>query len=434
MSAKRTCWYMFLLGLFLKTQVRLVGYIGISELIVLCVAPFVFVKNYSAMKRDGMMPILNLAGMAVLGCVCSSIINHSYFEQFARGFAQTYATWSGLVIGYHLLKDNILSYRWFLLGAFLSGLLSIFVFQGSAATIGGVSANTNEAAVEAVTNSVFFLSGRLLPLMNLPIQMFYAQCPYIYSVIAPIVYAVFALYLSEGSGRSLFGIYAMSALLMAVGGKTRHRLTRLRKNILLLLALGILMMTGLKSVYSWAASSGRLGENAEKKYNDQTKRGSDILSILISGRTDFFVGIYACTQKPIVGYGPWPLDTQGFRAYFLTKYGTEDEMINAIELADKFANRTIPAHSHIIGYWLEYGILGLPFWPYVLFLLYRHLRRDVDAVPEMFGWFALGIPGLLWNIFFSPYASRIGTPIIISALILVNKIKKQLSMDVWRDQ
>ena len=63
MIEKRACWHMFFLGLFIRTQVHLVGYIGLSELVVVFAAPFLFAKNLNAMKRDGMMPIMNLAVM-----------------------------------------------------------------------------------------------------------------------------------------------------------------------------------------------------------------------------------------------------------------------------------------------------------------------------------------------------------------------------------
>ena len=431
MNGKRVCWCMFFLGLFVKTQVHLIGYIGLSELVVVFVAPLIFVRNYAAMRRDGMMPILNLALMAIVGCVLSALINGSGFLRFIRGFAQTYTTWAALVVGYHLLKQDLLSYRWLLLGGFLSGILSIYVMQGAAASIGGVD-RTGGEAVEAVTTSVLFVTGRILPAINLPASMFYLQCPYLYSVMAPIACAILSLWLSDGSGRGGFAVSILSALIILIAGRKGQGLRTVRKNFWLLIVIGLVALGGIKSVYSWAASSGRLGENAERKYRDQTQRGTDILSILISGRTDFFVGLYACLQKPLVGHGPWPLDRDGYREYFLMKYGTDDDIKNVREFANRYAAKTIPAHSHLVGYWLEYGILGLPFWLYVLWLMVRYFRQDIDKVPELFGWLALAIPGTAWGILFAPYASRIGIPVIIVALILIHASARQPSRVIWR--
>lgn len=421
---------MFFLGLFIRTQVHLIGYIGLSELVVVFVAPLIFLKNHAAMKRDGMMPILNLAVMACFGCVLSSLINGSDFARFIRGFAQTYTTWAALVVGYHLLKGNLMSYRWFVLGGFLSGLLSVYIMQGASATMGGID-RVGEDAIEAVKGGVLFWKSRILPAINLPVSMFYSQCPYIYSVLAPVIYACLSIFMSDGSGRGTFAVSMVSCFLIIFAGRQGIGIARIKKNLWLLIIVGICAMSGVKSVYSWAADSGRLGENAERKYHDQTQRGSDVLSMLISGRTDFFVGLYACLQKPIVGHGPWPLDANGYRVYFLTKYGTPEEIRNAIEMSDRYALKSIPAHSHLIGYWLEYGIFGLPFWLYVLWLMFRYFRKDADACPALFGLLALGIPSAVWSILFCPYASRVGIPLMISAIVLIHA-KKQNERQIVR--
>lgn len=432
MSAKSVCWCMFLLGLFFKTQVHIIGYIGVSELFVVFTAPFIFMKERIAMKKDGVAPIMNLALMAIIGCVLSSLINGSSFAQFARGFAQVYTTWASLVVGYHLLRRNIMSYRWYVLGFFLSGILSLYFLQGAAMTIEGAVVSSSKDAVDLLTNGAMFWQSRILPAINLPIQMFYLQCPYIYSVVAPIISGFLALYLSEGSGRFAFAVLGLSSMLIALGGKAERSLSRIRKWFWVVVVVGAIFAGGIKSAYSWAAGSGRLGENAERKYRDQTRRGTDALSIIISGRTDFFVGLYACLQKPIVGYGPWPLDTEGYRAYFYTKYGTDEEIRNVVELYDIYAMKTIPAHSHLIGYWLEYGVLALPFWLYVLWLMFRYLREDIDVYPALFGWLVLAIPSTIIGILFAPYANRVGIPILIIALMLIHERKQQSKRLDWR--
>lgn len=432
MNDKRICWYMFFLGLFIRTQIHLIGYIGLSELVVAVSAPFVYARHSSAMKRDGMSAILSLAVMAIVGCVLSSLINGSSFSQFIRGFAQTYMTWAALVVGYHLLSGNIMSYKWFILGGFLSGILSIYFMQGAAVTAGGAYGVTGDAAVEMVKGSVLFWKNRILPVMNLPISMFYLQCPYPYSVIAPMIYAFLGMYMSSGSGRGTFVVVMVSSALLAIGGKTPRRLSKLRKYLWFYMILGMVFLSGLKTVYSWAASTGRLGEHAERKYKDQTQKGTDALSMLISGRVDFFVGLYACLQKPIAGYGPWPIDKEGYRARFLLKYGTDEEVKNAIEFASVYSMKGIPAHSHLVGYWLEYGVLGLPFWLYVLWLLFRYLKQDVEKMPALFGWLALAIPGMAWSILFNPYSSRVGVPVVIAALVLIHAKKRQPMQVVWR--
>lgn len=38
--------------------------------------------------------------------------------------------------------------------------------------------------------------------------------------------------------------------------------------------------------------------------------------------------------------------------------------------------------------------------------MYIYLRRDIDVVPQWFGYLAMTMPSMLWNVFFSPYGGR----------------------------
>ena len=57
--------------------------------------------------------------------------------------------------------------------------------------------------------------------------------------------------------------------------------------------------------------------------------------------------------------------------------------------------RMIPAHAYITEFWLWYGVFGLLFWLYVIFVLARYLWQDCWAVPQWFMWIAASIPGYL---------------------------------------
>ena len=55
---------LFLLGLGEQTQVRLVGYIGISEFFIFLLAPFIFIQDAQILKRDGFLRLAQLALLA----------------------------------------------------------------------------------------------------------------------------------------------------------------------------------------------------------------------------------------------------------------------------------------------------------------------------------------------------------------------------------
>ena len=73
-----------------------------------------------------------------------------------------------------------------------------------------------------------------------------------------------------------------------------------------------------------------------------------------------------------------------------------------------------------MGWWLWYGILGLPIWIYILYLIYDTVRNRLAAVPGLFGLFATMLPDCLWNMFFSPFAGRLNWAFIL-AMILLNR-------------
>ena len=86
--------------------------------------------------------------------------------------------------------------------------------------------------------------------------------------------------------------------------------------------------------------------------------------------------------------------------------------------------RLLPAHSAIIGWWLWYGILALPIWIYILYLMYDTIRRHITAVPAFFGFFATMLPSYLWGIFFSPFGGRMPWAFLIT-MLLINRMMDQ---------
>ena len=145
---------------------------------------------------------------------------------------------------------------------------------------------------------------------------------------------------------------------------------------------GIFIIT---AAYQWAALNNYLGEEARTKYEQQTARGTGVVQLLIGGRGDSFVGFLAIADSPIWGKGYWARDTEGYNERFLAKYGTPEDYehymnfrkyLNSIGVFD----RGIPCHSHITSFWLWYGLPGLLFWLYIIYIVFRYLKNDAYAV------------------------------------------------------
>lgn len=424
-NPKSSALWIFLIGLFIRTQVHVIGYMGLSEFFVFLVAPIICIQDWPILKRSGFGTLFAFLFAVMIGCCLSSVYNGTHIQLFLRGFAACYSVFAFAVVFARLLRGNIGDVKWFFLGAAISGIISIYIMQGTALTRSGADINLRgEAAVEEIKNGALFWVGRIGPFIQLPIQMFYLKCPLLYSIIAPLFVGGMALVSSRGSGRSVFLTVVVSVLLIAFGRKRIDSIRRMMRMLPLYACVLMVSLVPIKMAYSYAASTGMLGEHAERKYNDQTKRGTDLISMLISGRTDFFIGLYACCQQPIMGYGPWPQDVYGYRAYFYSKYGTDDELKNVHEYSDLWALKTIPAHSHIVGFWLEYGLIGLLFWFYVLYHIFHFLRKNMDVIPHLYGYIALALPGYVWGIFFSPFGSRASTAMFMVVFLTAESIRR----------
>ena len=109
------------------------------------------------------------------------------------------------------------------------------------------------------------------------------------------------------------------------------------------------------------------------------------------------------------------------------KYGTYEDYENILRVEADARERgqqsLIPCHAYITEFWLWYGISGLLFWLYVLFVFARFLRQDCWVVPQWYMWLAAGIPGYCWGIFFSPLGERAVSMMFIVACLMARAVR-----------
>lgn len=429
MNSRRASVCLFLLGAFSMTQIHLVGNLGISELIVFVIAPFVFVQDYRMLHHDGFMPVIWLSLLSCMGCLVGAYMNGTPIYNVIRGFATTYSTFAIIVVGHRLVRQSPRGFKWLCLGWGLTWIINIFVFQRAveADVYGG--GYRGVAAVEGIIAGPLFWINRLSHLLRIPVEGWYLTTPTAYSIVVPIFLFFFAA-ITSASGRSAAAAAFFSAMLVVLAGKSRMRMSRLSKQIWLLLIMGLFLAQGLAYAYKTSARHGLLGENAQKKYEMQmTERNGGLLQTLMGGRLDFFVGAYSALHQPIVGYGPKPIDRKGYYRDFLTKYGTAQEVEDYQKYHQWAASMGytvydgLGGHSHIIGWWLEDGIFGFLFWCYVLFSIFRYFRYDLATVPQWYGMLAVSMPSMIWAIFFSPFGDRVQYMMILVYILMAKAIR-----------
>ena len=415
----------FLLGLGSVTKIYFLGTIAFSELVIFLIAPLLTLKYWYRMSYEGFLPFLYMMGFMIVGMFISAYCNHSPFPYILKLFAVFYGMIAYYVVFYVLLHDNFSGLGWFFLGSFLSGIITIWAFNPTANVDSSGFAYIGEAEVDAVIQGPLFWIGKVRGLGQLPIFVAYLKTPMVYSIVTPILFVAFAMMVTV-TGRAQSMCVLVSGVMMYIGRKSRRRMEIIGRSFVWFIIVGALVLFAYKMIYSYAASNGYLGEEARTKYENQTDRGSGAVSMLISGRTEFFIALSAIVDRPIIGFGPRAADIYGYTEKFLVKYGTEQDMqgyfLSLRRNAAMGIVHNIPTHSHIMSAWLWCGLPGLIFFLWVLYVMFRHLKRYASVVPQWYGYFAITIPSMVWSVFFNPFGARSTLPLMMVLLFFAKAI------------
>ena len=325
MHKKHTlAWFLFGLG----TQLQIIASLSFTELFVFATAPFIFLKEKDYMQRNGIMPFFWLSMLVVVGCVVACLVNHTEPMFVIRGMAVACLLPCAVVVGHWMLRRDMGGFKWMLIGVAISNILCTFVFQKQLEVTMLAEGEGGASAVEAIMAGPIYWIGRLGAMLNAIPKGWYLQCPTLVTASIPLFMAGFSM-LTTTSGRSAaLGAIGTVAILL-IGGKKREIIRRrLCSKFGLWCCVAIIGVLCLHTIYRVAALQGWLGEDALKKYEMQTQGDDSIKKLLLGGRMDSFCGFMACVDKPIVGFGPWAMDTNGYVGDFLSKYGTYEDYEN----------------------------------------------------------------------------------------------------------
>lgn len=411
-------WPLFLIGLFSSTQIKIVAYMDISELFSFIFGPIFLLMDWPQLKRDGFGRFIGLLFLTVLGAGLAGYVNDSHIQNYLRGLLIPIAIICLTCVFHHFLMKDFGSFKWFFLGVAISGVISIFIFQRGTA-IGYEGATSAEATENTLHYSLFWFV-QLATWLTLPFYMFYLKTPKWYIVLVSIFLLIFSVF-SAGS-RSSLGVLVVSIFMLLIGGKKRDSMRTFRKYFWYICALALLTAPLIMGTYKYLAVHNYLGETAYKKYMAQTERGTDMLHILMGGRAEFFVGLTAAIKHPIIGYGYGTRDKEGVTLSFIEKWGSDASLKDYHYFFRLGFLPPIPAHSWVISFWVWYGIVGLIFMFYMGWLMFSTLRNRLHVVPELYGYFAYLIPGLLWHWLFSPFGARTSNTFLFVLLIMVKAI------------
>lgn len=375
---------LFLIGFGQLVSIRVIGELFLTDILLLGLVPLALLRMRPAQWRSA-APFIVLMMLWLVGLMVSDIVRQSPFENYARGWAKIIFFMVSFV-GLLWLTDARI------------GRLMVF-FLGVAAA-GAIQTAFMPTGFQQGAPWKF---GYAVPLGLLCVVL--ASWPAAQRRVRP--FAPTALPLGMGALNLAFNFRSHYAMLVGTAAISAFSTVAARvapgRRVVTpalvgaLLVLGGVAAWGSTTLYSHAAGSGLLGQDAKQKYEMQT-RGD--LGLLMSGRWESLVSVRAIADSPIIGRGSWASD----RSY--AALGVLLRRQRGVQANESITSELIPTHSYILGAWVEAGVLGAVFWAfafaYVATALFRLLDLQSPATPFV----SYLIIQMLWAIPFSPFGAE----------------------------
>lgn len=402
---------LFALGLTSLTQVQLIGYLAIVEILYSVLALYFIFTQLSVLRRSSLWPFLLLSLGWFLSAVITDIYRETELDLMLKGCV-TPLLWSNALISmYFVLRGRVELIKWFVLGAALSGIISIYIFKP--AGLEGVGPIT----LADIDDKYRILIGVVTTIVWATVLFLYPRYPFL-TLIVIISFSVISFF--NGS-RSSGAVTLLAALLFVFrkylfkvnsgsGLRADSNKGRYLKTTIFILIAVISISEG----YSYLVLDGWFGRTERNRYINQSMTKVGILG----GRSEFAAAMFAIADSPIIGHGSWAKD----------KWGYSFKGAEIIDMSTKGIGRTsdlyIPAHSHLWGPWVFNGFLGFLFWFYAFVFVVKFLLENISFNSKYLPFILLFCVNSLWDILFSPVGYR---PTTASGYILLILLTENLS-------
>lgn len=378
--------FCFVTGLLFMIKLRILGTIGVGEILALSVLPFIPIK--ACWKNECVRRYVLLGVLWLVAIFFSDLYNSTETVRFAKGFFNVVILLLLVPFGYWMLKDNPQRILVFWIGYGISRLFSYYFLE--------YDEFKNEIDAES------WIVYAYLPLAFGVFGFMYYRGKKLLSLILMEGFAIWTLF---NFSRHVFLVVTIGICMLLVLSKGTERQKVFRKTspgkITALLVVAAIGFYGVSWGYETLASNHMLGERAYNKYMMQKNSAGG----LASGRVDFLQAIYAVERKPLMGYGSYPDTDKSLYAEFYRKTDFEN-------ITGKIPDH-MPTHSHILGAWIMAGLLSVPFWVYVIYLVLTYLFR-YSIFDKRLALFSVTMSVYMtWNFVFSPFGARLDIDMFI---------------------
>ncbi|WP_420426273.1 hypothetical protein [Algiphilus sp.] len=384
----------FIAPLLRFVDVTIFGRLFLTEVLLAALFPSLLVRRGYRLATPLPRTLIGLLLLWLLGQIATDLIRGSSFNDYARGWAMIGFALINFCSLFLLMAGNPKRLVLFAAGAAIGQIADYFIAPGNYALAHpwkfgyGTGVSWLLVLILAVALPERLHPGRLWP--------------------SVVLLFVAALNMFMGS-RAVGGVAFLAACYLGAQVLRGTRSTSSQIQFRQLLAVGALAGLGawtILQIYEYSVAAGWLGTEARQKYEMQA---SGEYGLLIGGRTEVLVSGLAILDAPVIGHGSWAKDCRYSSLYVELKRragyfpGEEDEEC------------LIPAHSHLMGAWVQAGILGAIFWLWLLTLPMRALAGLFTVKERLAPLVALLAFHLIWDTFFSPFAGerRFITPFYI---------------------
>lgn len=389
--------YAIFLMLLLPVRVQVVGQLFLTEVLLLATLPWLLYGRLGELDSR-VRRLIALLGLWLIAAVASDVVLQTELSDLARGWARIAFTGTTLVSLALLVRS-------------CREAALLLAAYGAGSVLSYVAAPNEYAAADP------WKFGYGLGLTVVAVALCALRPGR--SAGTVVLGGLGGLHLLQGY-RSMAMICVIAAGLLVVAASS-HRpqgLGRLAGRPVAALALLVVVVIGMSQLYATAASSGRLGQDQQAKYQQQA-RGS--VGVALAARPEAVFATYAILDRPWLGHGSWAKRTrqvdsqaQAFLARQGTVYVRSGAGVDQLDL--------MPAHSHVLNAWVENGVLALPFWLAVMALAGRSLLKVLAGKVAGAPLVTFLSVNLLWDVLFSPYGAerKILLPATLVALIALS--------------
>ena len=374
----------FLTPTLLWVELDIVGRIFAPEIVLIGLLPFLLLARGRMLAGPLPRTFLALLALWLAGQVATDLVRETEFRDYIRGWARIVFTALNFCALYLLLYGSRRRLVLFALGLAVGGFLSYAIIPSDFARVwpwkfGIGSATSLLAAVVSAWR----------PASTVPL------------VPAVPLFLVFA-YSAVVGARALAGVaFAASFYILVQQILGRRSVASVRPSVFrlfLFCATGAVLATLLINSYEFAVEAGFTHEDAAR-ITEWQREGA--FGLLLGGRSEIFASGQAVMHSPILGHGSWAKNADyAARILDARMHGY------ALHLMSHFHMDLIPTHSHLMGAWVEAGILGTVVWLWSIVLILRVLanlyptREPLGPLVAFIGFL------MLWDILFSPFGAE----------------------------